>query len=81
MICTFKAAMSAATFGMSDALWDTLAVEARRLKPGQWAGAAYFNRVLKADRFLSGRAAEIAAYQAEQERLKMEAGPRRVENR
>ena len=34
---------------------------------------AYFNRVLKADRFLSGRAAEIAAYEAEQERLKFEA--------
>jgi hypothetical protein len=41
---------------------------------------AYFNRVLKADRFLSGRAAEIAAYQAEQERLKMEADRRRVED-
>jgi hypothetical protein len=41
---------------------------------------AYFNRVLKADRFLSGRAAEIAAYQAEQERLKIEADRRRVED-
>jgi hypothetical protein len=40
---------------------------------------AYFNRVLKADRFLSGRAAEIAACQAEQHRLKMEADRRRVE--
>ena len=41
---------------------------------------AYFNRVLKADRFLSGRAAEIAAYQAEQDRLKIEADRRRVED-
>ena len=40
---------------------------------------AYFNRVLKADRFLSGRAAEIAAYEAEQERLKFEADRARVE--
>jgi hypothetical protein len=40
---------------------------------------AFFNRVLKSGRFLSGRAAEIAAYQAEQTRLKSEADRRRVE--
>jgi hypothetical protein len=40
---------------------------------------AYFNRVLKAERFLGGRAAEIAAYEAEQARLKVEADRRRVE--
>jgi len=40
---------------------------------------AYFNRVLKADRFITGRAAEIAAYEAEQTRLKMEGDRKRVE--
>jgi AsmA-like C-terminal region len=40
---------------------------------------AFFNRVLKSGRFLSGRAAEIAAYQAEQTRLKSEADRERVE--
>jgi hypothetical protein len=40
---------------------------------------AFFNRVLKSSRFLRGRAAEIAAYQAEQARLKSEADRKRVE--
>ena len=40
---------------------------------------AYFNRVLKAYRFMSGRSAEIAAYEAEQSRLKFEADRQRVE--
>jgi hypothetical protein len=40
---------------------------------------ASFNRVLKADHFLEGRAAEIAAYEAEQAQLKSEADRRRVE--
>lgn len=40
---------------------------------------AFFNRVLKSSRFLSGRAAEIAAYQAEQARLKSAADRERVE--
>jgi hypothetical protein len=40
---------------------------------------ASFNRRLKADRFLAGREAEIAAYEAEQARLKLEADRERVE--
>jgi hypothetical protein len=40
---------------------------------------AFFNRVLKSGRFLTGRAAEIAAYQAEQTRLKSQADRQRVE--
>jgi len=41
---------------------------------------AHLNRVLKAYRFLDGRAAEIAAYEAEQARLKSEADRRRAED-
>jgi len=57
-----------------------IAAGARSAEPGEFTSRAYFNRRLKAERFLARREAEIEAFKAEQERLKFEAERKRVED-